>query len=142
MCDNKYTDEIVGSSDIVNYLNKQDMTVEEIDATQKIITTMSYSKVKKQGYPELGKFQTAYHIVREADLLTAYDFDRAMIYNMYKKNCSVNEAFKDSYNLFIKRVFQYHNDNLFIHDFSKKEAMLLHEDAMERIEYWKKILNY
>jgi HD superfamily phosphodiesterase len=142
MCDNKYTDEISGSSDIVNYLQKQDVTNEEIDTIQKIITTMSYSKVKKQGYPELGKFQKAYHIVREADLLTAYDFDRAMIYNIHKKNSSIHEAFEDSNKLFIKRVFQYINDGLFVNEYSKKEAMILHSQAIKRIESWKKTLEY
>ena len=29
---------------------------------------MSYSKVKKSGFPDMNEFQTAYHIVRESDL--------------------------------------------------------------------------
>ena len=143
MADNKYTNETQGALDIVNYLKSEtSMTTEEIDATQNIITTMSYSKVKKQGYPNLGKYQKAYHIVREADLLCAYDFDRAIIYDMSKNNCTTETAFENSYKLFIKRVFQYCNDNLFVHDYAKKEAYLLHSQAIKRIEVWRKILEY
>jgi HD superfamily phosphodiesterase len=143
MADNKYTNETQGAIDIVNYLQSEtSMTTEEIDATKNIITTMSYSKVKKQGYPKLGQFQQAYHIVREADLLCAYDFDRAMIYDMSKNNCTAEKAFENSYKLFIKRVFQYCNDNLFVHDYAKKEAYLLHSQAIKRIEVWRRILGY
>jgi HD superfamily phosphodiesterase len=143
MADNKYTNETQGAIDIVNYLKSEtSMTSEEIDATQNIISTMSYSKVKKQGYPNLGKYQKAYHIVREADLLCAYDFDRAMIYDMAKNNCTTETAFENSYKLFIKRAFQYCNDNLFVHDYAKKEAYLLHSQAIKRIEVWRKILEY
>ena len=39
----------------------------------------------KNGFPDMGEYQTAYNIVREADLLCAYDFDRCMIYQMYNK---------------------------------------------------------
>jgi len=143
MADNKYTDDVQGAIDIANYLQSEtSMTSEEIDATKNIITTMSYSKVKKQGYPKLGKFQQAYHIVREADLLCAYDFDRAMIYDMSKNNCTTEKAFENSYKLFIKRVFQYCNDNLFVHEYSKKEAYFLHAQAMKRIKVWRTILGY
>jgi hypothetical protein len=46
-----------------------------------IISKMSYSKVKSNGFPCIGPFQTAYNIVREADLLSDYDFYRCIIYN-------------------------------------------------------------
>jgi HD superfamily phosphodiesterase len=142
MCDNKYTDVESGVTDIVKYLKKEtSMNCEEIDATKNIITTMSYSTVKKQGYPNLGKYQQAYHIVREADLLCAYDVDRAIIYDMTQNNCTLIEAFKNSQKFFIKRVFQYCNDNLFIHDYAKKEAYSLHLQAMKKINVWRNILN-
>ena len=141
ICDKKYTDEKIGSIKIKNFLESETkMTNEEINATINIITTMSYSTVKKQGYPDLGKYQQAYHIVREADLLCSYDFDRTIIYDMTQKNTTLEDAFKNSNKLFIKRVFQYCNDNLFIHDFSKKEAHLLHSQAIKRIELWRRII--
>jgi len=68
---------------------------------------MSYSKVKKQGFPSLGKYQLAYHIVREADLLTAYDFDRCMIYHMSKNNSNVREAYYNAEELFHNRVLRH-----------------------------------
>ena len=55
---------------------------EELNTIEKILTTMSYSKVKRHGYPNLGEYQTAYHIVRESDLLGSYDFDRSMVYKI------------------------------------------------------------
>jgi hypothetical protein len=85
MCDRKYIDEDLGIKQIQYFLEDK-MDHNEIEITKKIITTMSYSKVKKNGFPELGEYQQSYHIVREADLLCAYDFDRCMIYNLNKKN--------------------------------------------------------
>ena len=98
---------------------------------------MSYSTVKKNGYPNLGGYQRAYHIVREADLLTAYDFDRCMIYHMTQKNgdlCSAIDAAEDIFN---KRVFKYKSDDLFVSDFSKKKSLELHNNALSRIQYWR-----
>ena len=45
---------------------------------------MSYSKVNKNGFPELGNYQLCYNIVREADLLASYNIDRCIIYQMIK----------------------------------------------------------
>ena len=82
MCDKKYMDEDTGLEKINQFLEDK-MTPLELDITKQIITTMSYSKVKTNGYPELNEYQMAYHIVREADLLSAYDFDRCMFYNIH-----------------------------------------------------------
>jgi len=78
MCDKKYMNENEGIYEIEEYLQEK-LDPIEIDLTKTIISTMSYSTVKKKGYPLLGTYQLAYHIVREADLLSAYDFDRCMI---------------------------------------------------------------
>jgi HD superfamily phosphodiesterase len=141
MADKKYINEKEGIMNIENFLKKETkMDNEEIEITKNIITTMSYSTVKKQGYPSLGKFQQSYHIVREADLLCGYDFNRAMIYDITQNNSTTEEAFDNSYKLFIKRVLQYSNDNLFIHKYSKKEAYLLHAEAIKQIEVWRNIM--
>ena len=79
MCDKKYMKEEIGWKRIHDFI-KEEVTEEELDAIRNIITTMSYSKVKQNGFPDLGKYQLAYHIVREADLLSAYDIDRCIIY--------------------------------------------------------------
>ena len=113
---------------------------EDIDIIKKIIGTMSYSTVKKHGFPELGKYTMAYHIVREADLLAAYDFDRALMYDMYKNNQGLDEAFQNSEALFEKRIFRHKEDNLLITNYSKEKHDLLCVDANRQIHHWKRLL--
>ena len=76
--DKKYVAEEDGIEEIRKYLNDV-MAPEKLSVIFQIITTMSYSTVKKNGFPLLGDYQLAYHIVREADLLAAYDIDRCII---------------------------------------------------------------
>jgi len=140
MCDKKYMDEKDGVKEIENFL-KEKITSEEIDVTKKIITTMSYSTVKKNGFPKLNEYQLAYHIVRESDLLSAIDFDRCMIYNMNKMNGDINQAYNNSIDLFENRIFKHASDNLYITDYSKNEDLILKNIALNRINSWKKILN-
>ena len=92
----------------------------------KIINTMSYSKVKVKGFPELGEYQLAYHIVREADLLAAYDIDRCIMYTMYRDNNDYTKALTIALDLFDYRVFKMRSDRLFITKFSKKLSLSLH----------------
>lgn len=115
---------------------------EEIVMIKKIIATMSYSKVKENGFPQdLGDYTRAYHIVREADLLAAYDFDRAMVYHMVQNKESIENAFANSYELFQHRMFCHDTDGLLITDFAKQQHPLLMQQAKLRIQCWKKILH-
>jgi HD superfamily phosphodiesterase len=139
MCDRKYIDEDLGIKQIQDFL-EDSMDQKEIEITQKIITTMSYSKVKKNGFPELGEYQEAYHIVREADLLSAYDFDRCMTYKMKQSNEDFENSFHDAKSLFEKRMFQHNNDGLFISDYSKRESFILEQIAHHRIDNWNNII--
>jgi hypothetical protein len=139
MCDKKYMNETEGIIKYQNYLEGY-MTFNDLDVMGKIIGTMSYSKVKKYGYPDLGEYQLAYHIVRESDLLSAYDIDRSIIYNMYKSNNCYSEALKDSLDLFDNRVFKMMEHNLFITDYSKTKAMNLHLNAKKNIKSLEEIL--
>jgi len=139
MCDKKYMNEYQGIKMIEEFLNDK-LDSEEMDITKKIISTMSYSTVKKNGYPSLGKYQHAYHIVREADLLSAYDFDRCMIYNMNKKHSTIEEAFLDSHLLFQNRVLKHNKDGLLFTDYSIRKSQILENKALSRIDYWRKIL--
>ena len=50
MCDKKYMDEKTGSQEIFSYLEPRIESRENL-LINKIITTMSYSKVKKDGFP-------------------------------------------------------------------------------------------
>ena len=139
MCDKKYMDEYEGIKLIEEFLQDK-LEDEEIDITKKIITTMSYSTVKKNGFPTLGNYQHAYHIVREADLLSAYDFDRCMIYNLNKKQTDIEDAFMDAYNLFQNRVLKHNKDELLLTDYSIRESQMLEYKALSRMDHWRKIL--
>ena len=139
MCDRKYIDEDLGIKQIQDFLEDR-MDQKEIEITKKIITTMSYSKVKKHGFPELGEYQPSYHIVREADLLSAYDFDRCITYKMKQYNENFESSFHDAKKLFEERMFQHNNDGLFISDYSKHESFILEQIAHHRISNWNKII--
>ena len=139
LCDKKYMDQSEGIYMIEEFLeDKMDKT--EIDITKQIISTMSYSTVKKNGFPELGIYQHAYHIVREADLLDAYDFDRCMLYNIHKLNGDIEQAYIDGFNLFRNRVFKHKEHGLLITDYSIKQSNILEINALNRIDTWRKML--
>ncbi len=133
MCDKKYMDEKEGIARFQLHLsNFMDPT--ELEAMGNIIETMSYSKVKLNGYPNLGKYQMAYHIVREADLLSAYDIDRCIMYAMYRNNKKYSEALIEALDLFDNRVLKMRQDNLFKTRFSKKESIKLQLKALKDVE--------
>jgi HD superfamily phosphodiesterase len=140
MCDKKYMDEAEGLAEINAFLNYT-ITHAESAAIASIITTMSYSKVKKDGFPDLGIYQRAYHVVREADLLTAYDFDRCMIYHMKVNHGNFKDSFYKAEELFENRVFRHGDDNLFRTDYALTHYPSLHNQAIDRIKTWKKILH-
>jgi hypothetical protein len=139
MCDKKYIDEKEGIKEIKNFL-KQEISDEDCETIITIISTMSYSTVKKNGFPLLYEKQMAYHIVREADLLASLDFDRCMAYKMLKLNGNIHDAFIDAEKLFNERMFKHNLDNLYITDYAKNKDLILQNDANLRINNWKKIL--
>jgi len=138
-CDKKYMNETEGINKYKEYL-VEFMSHEDIDIMSKIISTMSYSKVKARGYPELGIYQLAYHIVREADLLAAYDIDRCIMYGMHRDNYNYIEALKDSLTLFDSRILKMRKDKLFKTAYSKKESLKLHKKANKDMTSLKNIL--
>lgn len=140
MCDKKYIDEDLGIKEINAFLVDNGLTEDEITLTLSIINTMSYSTVKKNGFPDLGENMKPYHIVREADLLTAYDFDRCMIYNLYNKDGNLTFAFDDASTLFKNRVFKHLDDNLLTTKYSQREHVKMTEIANHRISVWMEIL--
>jgi HD superfamily phosphodiesterase len=141
MCDKKYRVEEDGLDEIsrllepVSKLSRDDKT-----AVLDIVSSMSYSKVKKCGFPALDSYQTAYHIVREADLLTAYDFDRSMIYHMSAGNTSLDQAFLNAKDLFYDRVLRHNEDGLFFTRYAQRHSNMLHNRALMRMLYWKKMM--
>jgi len=139
MCDKKYMNERDGLNELERFLVPK-ITPVEIYATKKIVSTMSYSKVKKNGFPDLGDYMHAYHIVREADLLCAYDFDRSMIYHIKQNGCSLSVAFSNAEELFQTRMFQHNADGLFITEYSKQKSLELELEARIRIQTWRELL--
>jgi hypothetical protein len=141
MCDKKYLDEAAGLREIESFLQEEDaLSPTDINMSKQIMSTMSYSKVKQLGFPIMGGYQKAYHIVREADLLTAYDFDRCIIYKINKNGGDLEDAFKNANELFENRVLKHNDDELFLFDYSKRESLVLHEVALQRISGWKRIM--
>lgn len=141
MCDKKYMSESVGVELLKNHM-KDYLKENELSVMCDIVSTMSYSKVKKDGFPDLGIHQMAYHIVREADLLSAYDIDRCIIYSMMCENLPYKGALERTIKLFDSRVFQYRKDKLFVTNYSKNASLLLHRKATNDIEHIKSILKY
>lgn len=140
MCDKKYMDEKVGVERITNYLDGK-LPKKDIDISVKIMSTMSYSTIKKYGFPDLGEYQLAYNIVREADLLASYDFDRCIMYQMLKNNEQYDKSFNDALNIFDSRVFKYNDDKLFTTKYAQNLSKDLHNKSLKRISNLNKILN-
>ena len=141
MCDKKYMNEDEGIKEIKSYIYDS-ISNNELDVMENIVSTMSYSKVKKKGFPDLGQYQKAYHVVREGDLLAAYDFDRCMIYHMTQNNTDVHSAFQDAYNLFQTRIFKHQEDGLLLFPYSNEQHTILSGQAHIRIQHWRKMLSY
>ena len=142
MCDSKYMNEMEGIVNLETFLkDKIKINDSERKAITDIIHTMSYSKVKENGFPDLGIYQSAYHIVREADLLSAYDFDRCLIYGLNSRDEEFKNTFQHAENLFRERVLRHAEDNLFTTEYAKMCYSELHLQAINRIKVWKRILD-
>ena len=132
MCDKKYIDERVGINEM-NLFMQNYIKPDELEMINQIITSMSYSTVKKNGYPNLENYNLAYHIVREADLLAGYDVERCIIYQMAQHCDSYTDSLNRASKLFQTRIFKYIDENLFLTDYSKKLSSILHEQALIKI---------
>jgi len=140
MCDKKYMEQDQGIREIEEFLSENKMTPLDVNVVKLIISTMSYSTVKKHGFPNLGPYKRAYHIVREADLLSAYDFDRCMIYNMHRKNGDLDEAFKDAMHIFDIRVMKHNEDGLFLTNYARQKSLELEAQSLNQIASWKRLV--
>lgn len=140
MCDDKYTNMDKGLEEIKNLLNENNYPNKEINAINTIISTMSYSKVKKNGFPELNDYQLSYHIVREADLLTAYDIERCMVYGINKRDMDYTETFAAASHLYSIRMEKHIEDGLFTTKFALEEGKRLNEINKKRINEIQEII--
>ena len=138
MCDKKYTDQS-SALKLINFNMQNYLNSEEMDIMNNIVTQMSYSHVKENGYPNLENFNLAFHIVREADLLAAYDVERCFVYKMKNEKNSYETTYPDVISLFENRILKYIDDELFVTDYSKSKARKLHDSAAQRLDEIKKI---
>ena len=139
MCDKKYMNQDEGIERIITLLNNE-IPDDQIKPIVDIVSTMSYSTVKKNGFPNLGNYQLAYNIVREADLLTSYDFDRCIMFKMYVDKYNYKEAIEDALNVFENRVFKYHSDKLFTTKYAIQKSYKLRIKAIKNINIIKKLI--
>jgi hypothetical protein len=116
LCDHKYVDEELGASLIKSWLiNTVNWRSDVADSLISIITTMSYSKLKKQvelsgnpTFPDHGKWQISYEVARHADLLESYVVARCVIYNKHiHPDWKEDAHWKRARELFEERVFTY-----------------------------------
>ena len=139
MCDKKYMNIDDGLDEIQKYFGNE-INENDLSHAKNIMKTMSYSYVKKNGYPDLGDYQSSYHIVREADLLSSYDFDRSIIYHMNRGN-TLSKSFINAIDLFENRVFKYNTDKLLTYEYSINMSKILTLQTYQRINSWKRILH-
>lgn len=133
MCDKKYMSENFGVENIKEYFRRF-FPENKLNIIGDIISTMSYSKVKKNGYADLGDYQIAYHIVRESDLLSSYDIDRCIMYGMCKESLSYIESVSRAEYLFCNRVLNYIDDDLFFTEYSKNKSKQLELNAINNLK--------
>lgn len=118
MCDSKYRNVEDACDEIWSWLKTQGWSETMATSLISIITTMSYSKLKKNfvagapfTYPNHGQWQRAYHIVRHSDLLEAYRVVRCYLYSMRRKpNYTEDELWIETQKIFDERVFKYVSD--------------------------------
>jgi hypothetical protein len=106
---------------------------EDFNILALIITTMSYHTVREKGFPNMKEWQLGYHMVREADLLAAYDLDRCILYGMYRENMTYGEAMVNGTNIFRNRVLRYIEDRLFLTEYGISTAHDLHGRALMNV---------
>ena len=142
-CDKKYMDENEGIQKISTFLDSTKCyESNERDIILQIIQTMSYSKVKLNGYPSLGMYQTAYHIVRESDLLAAYDFDRGLLYTMNNYKVDYKTAFYMAKELYNVRMAKHIDDGLINTVYGVEKGTSLLEENLEHIKQLENMLKY
>ena len=109
------------------------------------MNTMSYSKVKKEGFPfkanDSEEFRKMYHIVREADLLCAYEVERCIIYDIFSKDNDFTLSYERANNLFNERMFKHFDDNLFTTSYALREGKKMHLHAENRLLELKNLIN-
>ena len=140
MCDKKYMDEQFGVNRIRIFLSE---TVKEdpgvVERVIFIITTMSYSKVIKVGYPDFTSdpsTEMCYHIVRNSDLLESYDPERCIGYHV-RCGGSRKDGIIRMFEIFEDRVLKLIANDYINLASAKEYAAELHIKAIVELDRYK-----
>jgi len=140
-CDSKYTPVDKAAGEIGIFLRTQMWSPEEISALIKIVTSMSYSKLKKSlnsgqiDFPNHGKWQRAYHVARHADLLEGYIAARCILYNIHLfPEKSMKQHWKRARELFDERIFTYISEGWIFFPGTLSMAKTLEQEARRCLE--------
>lgn len=115
--DKKYVPVRDATAQVRIFLYAIGLSEEHTSAIIDIISTMSYSYLKKRreeglDYPDHGKWNRAYHIVRHADLLCSYRVERCFKYQKrITPDISNKECWKNVHKIFEERMMQYVSEN-------------------------------
>tara|TARA_B110000305_G_C19385878_1_gene612180 strand:- start:563 stop:1201 length:639 start_codon:yes stop_codon:yes gene_type:complete len=140
-CDSKYSDEYQSLHEIKEFLHTNQYTNLDSNIIVDIITQMSYHKIKKHGFPNLDNYTNAFHIVREADLLAGYDFNRALLYGINKLDLNYISSFHRSKQLFDERMDKHISDNLFTTQYANNVAQMICDNEKLNIFEIEEIIN-
>lgn len=140
-CDSKYTDVKEAAAEIGYFLRSQQWSPDDITSLIKIVTSMSYSKLKKSlssgqvDFPNHGKWQRAYHVARHADLLEGYIVARCVMYNQHIfPEKSMDEHWQRASEIFSERVFTYVSEGWIFLPYAIELSKSLEEEARRCLE--------
>lgn len=140
MCDKKYMDEMFGAYRIKLFLMDLKLNQLIIEDILFIITTMSYSKVIKNGYPNFDgdeSLEKCYHIVRNSDLLESYDPERCIAYHIIRCNGTREEGILKMVDIFETRILRLIENGYINIQSAKEYATKLHDKAITQLETYK-----
>jgi len=139
--DKKYVDEVIATLTVRQFLDSIGWDEEHIDVLLKMITTMSYSKLKAQKignnivFPDHGKWQRVYHAVRQADLLCSYRVHRCYEYQLrIHPDWTEEQHWVRVREMFADRIFRYVDDGWFESRYALSLIPELTEQAKKDLE--------
>jgi len=136
-CDHKYTNVEEASAKVQEWLISIGWSMVDAEALIGIITTMSYSQLKKKNmpgldpiYPDHGQWTRAYHVARSADILESYIVARCILYDRHiSPSKSEDEHWQRAEELFKERVFRYRVDRWLYIPEAVRQSIELEEEA-------------
>jgi hypothetical protein len=144
MCDSKYCDIQTASDFIKEWLLENGWSKSMSDSLIDIITTMSYSKLKKSNpdyrngnvaYPNHGIWQRAYQITRHADLLEGYRTVRCYLYSKRRMpNSDEAVIWAETEKIIKERVLNYVKDGWIFLDAALKYIPSLEKETLRCLE--------